>query len=595
MPMELFVVSSLKTPCPHERILMLRIFFFWIVSAGIASANTQIEEIFVDVAAASGIDFVHFNGMSGELYFPEMMGAGAALLDYDNDGDLDVYLVQGHMLGQDKRIEQATFAPAHPLPLGDRLYRNDCAPAAAPCLELRFTDVTEHANIRAHGYGMGVASGDIDNDGYPDLYVMNYGPNQLLRNNGNGTFTDITDTAGVDDSRWSVSGSFVDVNDDGLLDLYVGNYVKHSLEKRRICRLSKLVKNYCGPLRGDGETDSLFLNLGEGKFEDISRQSGITSAYGGALGVIAADFNGDRRTDIYVANDGVSNLLWINQANNKFIDDALLAGVSLNKDGMAEASMGVDAADFDADGDLDLFMTHLRQETNTLYVNDGSGWFEDRTTTVDLATPSLRFTGFGTRWFDYDNDGLLDIMVVNGAVRIIEELLAVNDPYPLHQVNQLFVNTGKGKYLEVTQAGEVFDLSEVSRGAAFGDIDNDGDTDVLVTNNSGPARLLLNQVGSRNNWLGIRILNAEGKSDVYGARVSVLQDGNPVALRRVYTDGSYASASDPRIIFGLGKTASPTRAVEVNWPDGSSAVFARLEVNRYHVLRHPGSKGKDSE
>lgn len=543
-------------------------------------------DIFVDVAADSGIDFVHFNGMSGELYFPEMMGAGAALLDYDNDGDLDVYLVQGRMLGDNKSIDQATYQPRHTLPLGDRLYRNECEETPMPCSRLRFTDVTGQAGLEAFGYGMGVASGDIDNDGYPDLYVMNYGSNQLLRNNGNGTFTDITEAAGVDDPRWSVSGSFVDVDNDGLLDLYVGNYVKHDLNNRRICKLSMLVLNYCGPLRGDGETDRLFRNLGNGKFEDISIGSGIQKAFGGALGTVAADFNGDGRVDIYVANDGVPNQLWVNQGDNRFIDDALIAGVSVNKDGMAEASMGVDAADFDADGDLDLFMTHLRQETNTLYVNDGEGWFEDRTIAANLANPSLRYTGFGTRWFDYNNDGELDILVVNGAVRIIEDLLAAKDPYPLHQPNQLFENTGGGSYREIsTIAGSVFELSEVSRGAAFGDLDNDGDTDVLITNNSGPARLLVNQVGNRNRWLGLRVLSADGKRDAIGAHAAIIEEGKALLWRRVYSDGSYASANDARIIFGLGRRKDSGFTVKVTWPDGKSRIFHDLASGRYHELR----------
>ena len=449
--------------------------------------------MFRDVAATSGLDFVHFNGMSGAHYFPEMMGAGGAVFDYDNDGDLDVYLVQGHMLGKDKTLADALFPPQDERPLLDRLYRNDCQTPAARCETLRFTDVTEASGLRADGYGMGVAAADIDNDGDIDLYVMNFGANQLWRNNGDGTFSDITASAGVDDPRWSVSASFVDIDADGLLDLYVGNYLKHDNSKQRVCRLAQRFDDYCGPLRGAGETDRLFHNHGNGVFKDISEASGITGAWGGALGISTADFDGDGRIDIYVANDGVANQLWINQGDRSFRDESLLAGVSVNKDGMAEASMGVDAADFDGDGDVDLFMTHLRQETNTLYVNDGQGWFEDRSIAMGLASDSFTYTGFGTAWFDYDNDGWLDLLSVNGAVRKIEALLLADDPYPLHQINQLFENTGSGRYREVTRtAGPAFALSEVSRGAAFGDLDNDGDTDVVVTNNNGPVRLLEN-------------------------------------------------------------------------------------------------------
>lgn len=548
-----------------------------------ASTGPALAEVpFVDVARDAGLDFVHFNGMSGAHYFPEMMGAGGAVFDYDNDGDLDVYLLQGAMLGKGKTLDDALFPPQNDAPLIDRLYRNDC-PTDGVCAELSFTDVTEQSGITADGYGMGVAAADIDNDGDIDLYVMNFGDNQLLRNNGDGTFEDITESAGVNDPRWSVSASFVDINADGLLDLYVGNYLKHDNEKQRVCKLAQRFDDYCGPLRGAGETDRLFLNRGGGKFADISRMSGITAAFGGALGISTADFDGDGDLDIYVANDGVANQFWINQGNNKFVDDALLAGVSVNKDGMAEASMGVDAGDFDGDGDIDLFMTHLRQETNTLYVNDGAGWFEDRSIAMGLAADSYNFTGFGTAWFDYDNDGWLDVLSVNGAVRKIEALLLADDPYPLHQINQLFHNKGDGTFDDVTAAsGAAFALSEVSRGAAFGDLDNDGDTDVIITNNNGPARLLLNANDNDHHWIGLRVLDQSGR-DALGALVTVTR-GEQSFVRSVRSDGSYASANDPRVLVGLGSADDDVR-VDVLWVDGSKKTFGELAVDRYHELR----------
>ncbi|HUO82904.1 MAG TPA: CRTAC1 family protein [Gammaproteobacteria bacterium] len=556
------------------------------VAAATAGADPP---IFTEEAAASGLDFVHFNGMSGELYFPEMMGAGVALFDYDNDGDLDVYFVQGHMLGPGKTVADATFPPRHPLPLVDRLYRNDSGSAG-----LRFTDVTDESKIRAGGYGMGVAAGDIDNDGWIDLYVMNYGSNQLWRNRGDGTFEDITATAGVDDPRWSVSAAFFDYDRDGLLDLYVGNYLKHDLGKQRTCRLSKLVADYCGPLISDGETDSLFHNLGGGRFEDVSVRAGVTQAFGGALGVVAADLDADGWIDIYVANDGSPNLLWINQRDGTFKNEALLAGAAVNKDGRPEASMGVDADDFDNDGDFDLFMTHLTGETNTLYVNDGRGWFTDETTTSGLGGPSFSFTGFGTAWLDYDNDGRLDLLVVNGAVRKIDALVRAGDPYPLHQRNRLYANRGGGRYEDISdRAGPVFALSEVSRGAAFGDIDNDGDTDVVVSNNSGPARLLVNQAGAARKWLGVRLVDADGR-DLPALRAGALLDGAPPLWRRVHADGSYASSNDPRIIFGLD--GSPAAAgVRVVWIDGVQEEWRGLELNRYHALRRGSGMPVENE
>ncbi len=533
----------------------------------------------------SGLDFVHFNGMTGAYYFPEMMGSGAAFFDYDGDGDMDAYVVQGHMLNPADALEDALIPPAHDK-LVDRLYRNDTEPGGGAV----FTDVTAASGIVAAGYGMGVAAGDYDNDGHVDLYVANYGSNQLWRNLGNGRFEEVTSSAGVDDLRWSVSSAWVDYDHDGDLDLYVGNYVKHSLENRRTCRLSKRELDYCGPLASAGDTDSLFRNDGNGRFTDVSKASGIEAAWGGALGVIAADFDSDGWVDIYVANDGVANQLWMNQRDGTFKNEALIAGVAVNRDGMPEASMGVDAADFDGDGDEDLFMTHLRQETNTLYVNDGSGWFDDDTAVLGVGNPSFQYTGFGTAWFDYDNDGWLDILSVNGAVKKIDALVRAGDPYPLHQRNQLFRNLGEGRYKEVTDdAGPAFAVSLVSRGAAFGDIDDDGDVDVLITNNAGPARLLINVTGQDARWLGLRLMVPGGKRDAYGAR-AVLEVGDVEMWRRVRADGSYASSNDPRILFGLGDRETNAYRARVVWPDGTEEAFPGLAPGRYHRLEQGGGE-----
>ncbi len=556
---------------------------------GAAQAPATPLPVFTEEAAVRGLDFVHFNGMSGELYFVEMNGAGAALFDFDRDDDLDVYLVQGAMLGPGKTIADATLPPRAPLPLGDRLYRNELVPSG----ELRFTDVTAASGIEARGYGMGVATGDVDNDGWTDLYVTNFGANQLWRNNGDGTFTDVTAAAGVDDARWSVAATFLDYDRDGWLDLYVGNYVDFTIAGHETCPTVSGARDYCGPLAYHSEPDRLFHNLSPGpdggpRFEDVSAGTGLRAAPGATLGAVAGDFDLDGWPDLYVANDQMRNFMWLNPGAaagaGGFREEALMAGTAVNEEGQPEASMGVAVGDLDNDGDEDLFMTHITRETNTLYLNDGSGFFSDATIAAELGPASWEYTGFGTGFLDYDNDGRLDLLVANGAVRIIEALARDNDPHPLHQRNLLFHNTG-GRFEEVSEsAGEVFALSEVSRGAAFGDVDNDGDTDVLVTNNAGPVRLLINRVGQERHWLGLDLRDAAGGRAMLGARVGVRRSGRPTLWRRVGTGGSYASAGDPRLLFGLGEEAEVT-AVEVQWPDGAAERWPIAVVDRYHTLR----------
>ncbi len=534
--------------------------------------------IFVDRAAASGVDFVHFNGMSGELYFPENVGAGAALFDYDQDGDLDLYLVQGAMLGG-KALEEASFPPRHPLPLTDRLYRNDFEDGT-----LRFTDVTAESGLAARGYGMGVAVGDVDNDGWPDVYVTNFGRNELWSNTGHGGFRNVTREAGVGERRWSVPAAFADLDQDGWLDLYVGNYVDWSFANHKECVIATGARDYCHPLSFKAQPDRIFRNTGRGaSFTDMTSRWGADREFGGALGVVTADFDGDGRLDVYVANDKMPNQLWLGQSDGTFVNEALLGGCSVSGDGQPEASMGVDAGDFDNDGDVDLFMAHLNAETNTLYVNDGRALFRDTTRESSLGAPSLDFTGFGAAWLDYDNDSWLDLLVVNGAVQILEELARRGEPYPLHQPNQLFRNVGGRRFEEVSaRAGEVFELSEVSRGVALGDVDNDGDMDAVVTNNNGPVRLLVNQVGHAAPWLGLRLVDVNGR-DALGARVAVERAGAPTLWRRARTDGSFASANDPRVLVGLGGTAE-VREVRVHWPGGHVEAWRDVPAGRYTTL-----------
>ena len=556
--------------------------------------DSTATEIFRDATRETGIDFVHFNGMSGERYLCEMMGPGGAMFDYDNDGDLDLYLVQGRMLGPGMTLSDAIFPPPDSGPLTDRLYRNDLRKNRTGSRRLHFTDMTEESGIQSPGYGMGVAAGDFDNDGWTDLYVTNFGPNQMFRNNGDGTFTDVTGATGTNDPRWSVSAAFVDYDRDGWLDLYVGNYVDFSFSNHKRCFSfteagGGSALEYCDPSQYQPLPESLFRNRGDGTFEDVSHKAGIARESNGALGVSTADFNGDGWIDVYVANDKRPNHLWINQKDGSFRNQALLAGCAVSGEGFSESSMGVDAGDFDNDGDEDLFMTHMSlNEKNTLYVNRGEVSFEDASYLSGLALPSIPFTGFGTAFFDFDNDGLLDILAVNGHVKRVEALARAKDPYPLHQTNQLFRNLGKGQFQEVTQAaGAVFELSEVSRGAAFGDIDNDGDTDVLVLNNSGRARLLTNQAGSGNHWIGLRLVGRPQGRDMLGARVAVLLSQGRTVWRRVRSDGSYASANDPRVLVGLDQ-ASRVEGVRVYWPDGRAEEWKELPINTYSVLVQGG-------
>ncbi len=549
------------------------------------------DEPFIEVAAAVGLDFQHVNGMSGEFYFNEMVGGGVALFDYDNDGDLDIYLVQGHLLGPDIAPGDTSVEPGLQGPVTDRLFRNDLDGAGNPD-SLGFTDVTAESGFDARGYGMGVAAGDIDNDGWVDLYVSNFGPNQLWRNNGDGTFSDRTVASGADDARWSVSSAFLDYDRDGWLDLYVGNYVNYSMANNVECFHN--VRTYCGPDGFVPVPDRLFRNRGDGTFEDATAVSQVGTEYGPALGVATADLDGNGWVDIYVANDLSENRSWMNQGDGTFVNTGLFNGSALNDAGDAEAGMGVDAGDFDGDGDEDLFISHLVTQTNTLYVNDGTGLFEDQSVRTGLGPPSLPFTGFGTAWFDYDNDGWLDVIVVNGAVDLLPSLVQARDPYPLHQTNQLFHNLGNGRFEDVSdRAGAAFESSEVSRGAAFGDIDNDGDMDVVVTNNNGPVRLLLNGTGNQNHWVGLRMVGASTARDMLGTRVAVVTADRAPMWRRVRSDGSYASANDPRVLVGLGATEAVT-AIRAVWADGRAEEWSDVTVDAWTTLRQGTGTAVDS-
>src|ERR1044072_976455 len=389
---------------------------------------------------------------------------GCALFDFDNDGDLDVFLVQGNVLEPNAKPNATLFG---------KLFRNELIPGKT----LSFTDVTQKSGIVATGYGMGAAVGDINNDGLPDLYLTNLGSNQMYLNKGGGKFEDVTKESGTDDPRWSTSASFFDYDRDGWLDLMIVNYADFSVTNTPECPPATTARDYCTPRVFRAPGNRLLHNKGNGVFEDVTVAAGVSKEFGHGLGIVTADFNDDGWIDIYVANDGDPNQLWINQKNGTFVNDALLAGAAVNRNGQAEAGMGVDAGDVDGNGTEDIFVTHLMDETNTLFVNLGQGLFEDRTREAGLGMPGRRFTGFGTLLFDYDNDGWLDLFVAHGALQL-----------PFAQPNQLFRNTGKGSFVEtIAEAGPEFPLLEVSRGVAAGDVDNDGDTDLFVLDNNEPC------------------------------------------------------------------------------------------------------------
>lgn len=580
---------------------------------------------FEEITAEVGLDFVHFNGMSGGYYYSEMMGSGGALFDADGDGDLDLYLVQGGELGG-VAAEDSAFPPAESMhPLRDRLYRNDLQLDDEGTGEIRFADVTAESGIDSRGYGMGVAAADFDADGHPDLYVTRHGDNAHWRNRGDGTFEEVADET----SRlggWSVPAVPADLDLDGDVDLFVGRYVRYSTDDDRQCSDELGQRNYCGPLAYPPMADAILWNRGDGTFErDPELEAPLGSSFGPALGALATDLTGDGRIDVFVANDGSENQLWT-WTGDGLRDVALLAGVAVNGRGLAEASMGVDAADLEQDGAEDLFVTHLTRETNTLYLGhsfgQGDGGVEenafegnafegnafegntvaglvDRSAESGLGAPSFDRTGFGTRFVDWDLDGDLDVAVVNGAVKVIKELALAGDPYPLHQRNQLFENVGsdgklalEGLAFEEIDAGAWSEASEVSRAAIFGDLDQDGDADVVVTNNAGPARVFRNVAGDGKAWLGVELVESCG--DASAGNASADNGCTTAALHavarlgdlrlRVQTAAGYASSQDPRLVFPLVDETSSEHEVGVRWTDGGEEVFRGLGVGRYHRL-----------
>lgn len=531
--------------------------------------NQARAPIFEDRAAQSGLDFQHTSGASGDYYMPEIMGAGIALFDYDGDNDLDILALQGKRLAPD----ETTPATGRQANTRHRLYRNELHPSG----QLRFSDVSTSAGLGDGGYGMGLAVGDIDNDGDPDVYLNHFGANAFYRNNGDGTFSRVTDS-GAEDDRFGSSASFLDYDADGLLDLFVANYNTAAVENNQPCRAAGGAREYCDPLSYQPAVDRLFRNLGDGRFADVTTATGVYAHFGTGLGVVGADFDNNGAMDIYVANDKMANIYWVNDGSGQFSNEALLSGAAYNADGMAEASMGVVAGDIDADGDDDLFMTHLTGQTNTLYLNDGSGRFRDATAQLNLGVSSLPLTGFGTVWIDYDNDGDHDLLIANGAV-LAHETSKQDRAARYGQPNQLYDNDGAGRFEDVSLgAGESFQMLRISRGAAVGDIDNDGDLDAVISNTDGPAELLINRGEPTHHWLSVKLRGVDSNRDGVGARVALVRPQGKRTWRRAHTDGSYLSASDIRVHFGLGDDPDIS-ALEVVWPTGKRETWTGIEAD----------------
>ncbi|MCH8149180.1 MAG: VCBS repeat-containing protein, partial [Planctomycetes bacterium] len=459
---------------------------------------------FTEATSDAGITFVHTSGDDGSYLFPETVTSGACLFDYDNDGWLDLYVVQGGHLKTKPGIKPTNI-----------FYRNRG--------DGTFEDVTASSRTGDTGYGMGCTYGDYDNDGDADLYVTNFGPNVLYRNNGDGTFSNVSAEAGVGDTKWGSSCAFADYDGDGHLDLFVVNYLYWTVDRETVCMSQSNVRTHCAPTNYDAPApDTLFHNNGDGTFTDVTASAGLARTLGNGLGIVCGDFDRDGRLDFYVTNDGGPNRLWINKGGGRFEDGALLAGCALNINGVAEAGMGVVAFDLEPDGDLDLFMVHIRNETNTFYLNHG-GWFEDTTSTTGLAASSIGFTGFGLSMSDFDNDGRRDVFIADGGVAMGGRQFSPDDPYA--QPNLLFRGLAGGKFELVKPLGGTNPtLIETSRGAAGGDIDNDGDIDVVVVNKDAPLHLLRNHIGKRGSWIMFRVLNKHG-SDALGAEMRITVGG----------------------------------------------------------------------
>ena len=539
-------------------ILLLTVVAAQIIAIRAVSADTNIQ--FVDVTQEAGIHWKHVDGRSGQKYFMETLGSGAASFDYDADGDPDLYFVNGAPLPGYVSQEIPT----------NRLYRNNG--------DGTFTDVTEKAGVGDTGYGHGCAVGDYNNDGQLDLYVTNYGTNRLYRNNGDGTFTEVSESAGVTEPRWSTSCAFADYDQDGNLDLYVVNYIVFDIDVNPWCGLKeKGLRAYCEPDNFIAQSDTLYRNNGDGTFTDVTKTAGIYNTTGKGLGVVWGDYDNDGAADIYVANDSTENFFYRNNGNGTFEEIGFMVGVALSEDGVAENGMGTAFGDWNNDGWLDLTVTNYAEQTNTLYHNDADGFFTDATTTTKTAQITYPYLGWATAFIDYDNDGYQDLFVVNGHLH--ENLAELGQEGTYGQRNLLFRNNANGTFTEVSETlGPAMKLEDVSRGATFADYDLDGDIDIVVTNSNTPPRLLRNDGGNRKNWLQIRLTATKGSTDAIGARVKVTT-GKLTQTREVQSGDGYLSQRDLTLHFGIGDYKQ-VDSIEVQWQNGTKQLIKSVSANQ---------------
>jgi enediyne biosynthesis protein E4 len=522
-------------------------------------------------SSESGITWTHVNGHSDQRYLPETIPPGVAIFDYNNDGWMDVLLVNTG--------ESAFYHPA--VPPRTALYRNNGNGT--------FTDVTVSAGLTTSLYGMGVAIGDYDGDGFQDVFLTGYGKSILYHNNGDGTFTDVTSRSGIDAPGWSTSAVWFDYNNDGKLDLFVCQFVDYSGLKT--CGIAN---SYGGKMEGIPDTQSfyciprifnpmpshLYRNEGGGRFTDVSAETGIVSSLGKAFGVVATDINNDGFMDLFVASDTVANFLFVNRSGKKFEEIGLAAGVGYSEDGLARSGMGVDAADFDGDGWQDLFVSNVDQETFSLYHNNGDETFTELNKTHGIADPTRLLSGWGLRFFDYDNDGLIDLVLVNGHPDdlVDRRMRGVTYKEPI----LLFHNEDHGRLKNVSDtSGEAFHRSYSARGLAVGDLNNDGYPDLIVGLNGGPPLVLYNNAESKNNWIGLRLIGTAANPDATGAIVKWSVQGLVRSLLKT-SGGSFLSSHDPRLLLGLGK-ATKLDWLEIDWPRPSRRVdrFTEVPINKY--------------
>ena len=530
---------------------------------------------FTDVTKQAGITWQHVTGASPEKYLIETMGGGGGFLDYNGDGRLDVFLVQSgcHKFSTNCKAGK------------NALYRQNP--------DGTFTDVAEAAGVADSGiYGMGVAVADFDNDGRGDIYVTGFPHNVLYHNNADGTFMDVTEKAGVAGGGWGTSAAFFDYNHDGLPDLYVGRYMDWDYSKNLFCGEKRPgYRSYCHPDEFKCTGSLLFRNNGGGTFTDVSEKSGIGKACGKALGMVAFDFDGDGWPDLFVANDAVPNFLFRNNHDGTFTETALLAEVALGYSGKPQSGMGTDSADLDGDGRPGLFVTNIDHEPNNLFHNNGDGTFTDITVEEGMGTVALATSGFGTRFLDFDNDGKLDLVVLNGHVldniTLYHEGVAFAErPFLLHHTGTRFEEVG-------ALHGAGFQKAYVGRALATGDFDNDGDTDLLWVINGGPPVLLRNDGGNRNAWIGFDLRGTASGRDAFGAVITISVAGRRQVREKV-GGASYLAAHDPRILFGLGD-AKKVDKVEVRWPSGATSVLENVQASQYVRVEEPAKKFAASE